>query len=116
MLRNEGFTSRKRYHAASLIAGLLIFMASSAWSCEIPGYAEDWAIDYCMVLIDTDDEMDFGVLKCLTNMDIDDSCETVAFYKTEYCKLLIADGNYSGSTQSCQDDRSIMGPTVKSGV
>jgi hypothetical protein len=83
-------------------------------ACPIPGSRVPWTADYCMALLETDDETLAG--PCLDQelpRRFVNACQAVGYYKQSLCSLAIQRGSYPGRAEDCLADASFHGPSVR---
>lgn len=98
--------------AKILITSLLLAAApvssSQDQACPVKGYTTRWAISYCMVRFETDDEANPGVSHCfLMELDSiadrgdDENCDANRAYKAAICAIRIERGGFGGGLMDC---------------
>lgn len=103
---------------------LFLALALLAWSplpqaappCPAPGDAIHWAVDYCMLKMETDDEI--AVSDCIEQQRISrsrDACATKMKLKRRMCDLRIRNYTLAGTRAACVKDPSFRGRTVERG-
>ena len=83
--------------------------------CPVRGELVHWIADYCMLALETDDEIATGdcIAKELATAS-KDKCKAKLHYKSSMCRIVVArDG--SGTVEQCVADRSFAGSTVRNG-
>jgi hypothetical protein len=118
---------RTRRQAASLSSthvrvGVVIILA--AWlslagaedSCLAVGEPVQWVADYCMLKMETDDEM--AVAECIEverKTQFPSACASNAHFKKLMCEQMIRNGTKSGTIDRCVEDPAFKGRTVEKG-
>lgn len=85
-------------------------------SCAAPGAPIQWAADYCMLRMETDDEI--AVSECIDEqrrVRFANDCAANLHFKARMCELMIRNGTRAGSLELCIDDPTFKGSTVRSG-
>lgn len=81
--------------------------------CPVQGELVHWIADYCMLTLETDDEIAAG--DCITKelaMASKDKCNARLHYKSVMCGIVVArDGG--GTIEQCVADRSFVGSAVR---
>jgi hypothetical protein len=91
-------------------------LANAAPACLAPGEPIHWRADYCMLLMETDDEI--AVSECIEKQGkrrFPNACAGNTHFKKRMCELMVRDGLRSGSVNGCVRDRGFKGRTVRSG-
>ncbi|MEZ0231303.1 MAG: hypothetical protein ACAH12_00565 [Methylophilaceae bacterium] len=91
----------------------------AATVCEIKGEAIFWAYDACLWRYETDDSLHPEVMACADRaqhlIKTKGTCRAKRIFKERICLLIQqTEDNYS-TLQTCMDDASVVGPTVKDG-
>jgi hypothetical protein len=87
-----------------------------ASSCIAPGDPVQWRADYCMLKIETDDEI--AVSACMESEGkrrFRNACAGSTHFKKEMCALVIQNGTRTGTVEQCLQDPSFKGRTVERG-
>lgn len=90
--------------------------AGAAAQCTAYGAPIQWAADYCMLKMETDDEI--AVADCLEEEIaklIDDDCASKLHFKRNMCELMIRNGTRPGTVDQCVKDSTFKGRTVEAG-
>lgn len=93
-----------------------VSLATAATPCLAPGEAVHWRVDYCMLKLETDDEI--AVSGCIEEegrQRFPSSCASNAHFKKQMCELMIENGTRAGTLDRCLEDQTFMGPTVRNG-
>lgn len=83
-------------------------------ACKLRGEVIQWVADYCMLKMQTDDEI--AVSDCIAeNHDkaFPNACAAKVHYKEAMCRLVAATGNSAPDLDRCLLDPGFMGRTVK---
>lgn len=107
----------KNATAIFLISVLLAGSAGAAQSrtdaCPVQGELMHWIADYCMLSMETDDEI--AVSGCIAEelaMAPKDLCSAKLNYKDAMCRIVVSrDG--AGTVEACMADRNFAGSTVR---
>jgi hypothetical protein len=101
----------------------LTFACALAWGphlaaapCVAPGEPIHWRADYCMLKMETDDEI--AISECLESEGkrrFRDACGSNIHFKREMCALMIQNGTRTGKVEPCLQDPSFRGRTVERG-
>lgn len=87
---------------------------AAAEVCPISGDRIAWTTDYCLALLETDDESLAG--PCL-DQELQrrflNACEGVTYYKQGMCGLAAHRGSYPGSAEQCLADAGFQGAHVR---
>lgn len=101
---------------ASIAAlGLAATAAAAAPRCDIAGEPIQWLADYCMALLQTDDEVAAG--DCIQrewSRRGADACAAKRWAKAGLCRIARQRGDVD-SVEHCIADRAFAGPAVKAG-
>lgn len=87
---------------------------SAAAACLAPGEPVHWRVDYCMLKMETDDEI--AVSGCLEHEGrrrFPDACASNTHFKKRMCRLMLRNGTRSGTLDRCLKDRTFQGRTVR---
>ena len=103
---------------AALTLALLtaVSLTDAATSCLAPGEPVQWRADYCMLKMETDDEI--AVSGCIEEEGkrrFPNSCASNTHFKKRMCELMIQDGTKAGTLDRCMKDPTFMGRTVRNG-
>lgn len=82
--------------------------------CSIKGEVIQWAADYCMAMLETDDEI--AASDCIDTelqRPFRNSCAAKQHFKGALCALAIRRGVQSGPRQKCMNDPGFQGRTVQ---
>jgi hypothetical protein len=89
-------------------------LANAATPCLAPGHPLHWRVDYCMLKMETDDEI--AVSQCIKDESkrrFRNSCASNAHFKKRMCERMIRNGTRAGSVDRCMKDPAFMGRTVR---
>lgn len=109
-------------HGASATGARLVLLlwlacggsVALADSCP-PGEPIQWIADYCMLTLETDDEI--AASSCIAQQDrrrFASACENKRHYKRRMCEILVKGGSHR-SVLACTQDPAVKGRTVKHG-
>jgi hypothetical protein len=99
---------------AALTLGALAIHAAAAPECMAPGVRIQWIADYCMLKMQTDDEI--AASACIeTEMrrSFPSSCASNLHFKRSMCELLVRAGTRPGTVEQCVQDSTFKGRTVE---
>lgn len=99
-----------------VVLAVLASGAEAAASCAADGEPVQWVADYCMLQMETDDEV--AVSECIEKerkVRFADDCASNLHFKRRMCQLMIRNGTRAGSLDMCIDDRAFKGSTVEAG-
>jgi hypothetical protein len=105
---------------ATICIGVLLSgnVSADQWpraGCPVQGELVHWIADYCMLTLETDDEI--AASDCIAKelaIASKDKCDAKLHYKSSMCRIVVArDG--SGTIEQCVADRSFVGSTVRNG-
>src|SRR4051812_34228605 len=98
----------------------LLFGSSAAAAekerCAIPGERIHWLVDWCMLKMETDDEI--AVSACIEKEHKApgrDGCQSKRQFKRRMCELRIERGTLQGTVAACVGDPAFKGRTVEKG-
>ena len=101
--------------AASVVAIVLAsFSAHAAPVCPAEGDPIHWIADYCMLKMETDD--DIAVSGCIEEemrKVFSSSCAGNLHFKRSMCELMVRAGTRQGTVEQCVKDRAFKGRTVE---
>ena len=90
--------------------------ANAASPCLAPGEPVQWRVDYCMLKMETDDEIAVsGCIEREGKRRFPNSCASNTHFKKRMCELMIRSGTKAGTVQRCVRDRTFKGRTVQNG-
>jgi hypothetical protein len=82
--------------------------------CPIEGDPIHWMADFCMSTLETDDEI--VAMDCIDRelrRPFPDDCAAKVYYKRALCSLAVSRQAYTGTIESCVEDKNFMGSTVR---
>lgn len=85
-------------------------------SCPANGEAIHWVADYCMLKMETDDEI--AVSACMEEERksiFPNVCASNLHFKRRMCELMISIGTRAGTVNQCVSDPAFKGRTVEAG-
>jgi len=106
--------SMRAAFALALLTGMPL--ANAAALCLAPGEPIQWRADYCMLKLQTDDEI--AVSECIEQEGkrrFVNACASNTHFKKRMCELMIQNGTKAGSLDDCIKDRAFKGRTVQNG-
>jgi hypothetical protein len=85
-------------------------------ACVAPGEPIQWIADYCMMKMQTDDEIAVsGCIEQEGKAKFPSACASNTHFKTRLCEAWIRHGTRAGTVRACVADPAVMGRTVKNG-
>jgi len=105
--------------ALPVVIAIAAATAVRASACEIPGYAERWALASCFYQHETDDELHPGVLECFDawrSSRSNDDCVEKHVLKTRLCENRLRWSDDHDSVAECVADDTFVPDVVKHGV
>jgi hypothetical protein len=90
--------------------------AVAAGRCPAPGEPLHWLVDYCMLTLETDDEI--AASSCIEQEGRRRSrgaCASNTHFKKRMCEVMVRSGTRSGTVEQCVRDPSFKGRTVERG-
>jgi hypothetical protein len=107
--------------AMVILASAVVFSASSgtassATQCLAEGEPIQWIADYCMLKMETDDEIAVsGCIEEERKKSFTASCASNLHFKTKMCEVVIRNGTRAGSVDQCVKDPKFKGRVVEAG-
>jgi len=104
------------------VAGLTV--AALAWSaqvgaesrCAAVGQPVHWVVDYCMLKMQTDDEIAVsGCIEKERKKSFRSSCARKLHFKKGMCEAMIRYGTKTGTVTQCMKDPTFKGRVVEAG-
>src|SRR5512133_413597 len=90
--------------------------AKAVTPCLAPGAPIQWRADYCMLKMETDDEIAVsGCIEQEGKRRFPNSCASNTHFKKRMCELMIQNGTKTGTLDRCLRDRTFKGRTVQNG-
>ena len=84
-------------------------------ACAVPGETIQWMADYCMLTLETDDEIAAsGCIEAQQKLRFRDACAAKLHFKRAMCGILARSGTV-GSVARCVADPAFRGRTVERG-
>lgn len=104
----------------SLAVALVLLVAAPAsgasQACAVPGEPIQWIADYCMLRMETDDEIAVsGCIEREGGARPADACASNRHFKRRMCNMMIRNGTRKGSREQCVNDPAFRGRTVEAG-
>jgi len=84
--------------------------------CTVEGEPVQWVADYCMLKMETDDEI--AVSDCIQEerkKSFSDSCASNLHFKKGMCEAMIRNGTKTGTVDQCVKDPTFKGRVVEAG-
>jgi hypothetical protein len=91
-----------------------VSLATAMTPCLAPGEPIHWRVDYCMLKMETDDEI--AVTGCIEKEGkrrFRNSCASNTHFKKRMCELMIQNGTKAGTLDACMKDPTFKGRTVR---
>jgi hypothetical protein len=91
-------------------------LANAEDSCPAAGEPIHWVADYCMLKMETDDEI--AVSRCMEEerkARFPDACASNTYFKKRMCEQMIRNGTRGGTLAQCVQDQTFKGRTVQAG-
>ena len=85
-------------------------MAESQAQCAAPGEPVQWVADYCMLKVETDDEIAVSGCKPFPS-----ACASNLHFKRNMCELVVRNGTRPGTVDQCVIDPTFKGRFVEAG-
>ena len=94
----------------------LLSVAEVEAPCAAQGEPIQWAADYCMLKMETDDEIVVsGRIEEEMKARFPDACASNTYFKKRMCEQMIHNGTRDGTLEQCVKDPSFKGRTVEAG-
>jgi hypothetical protein len=85
-------------------------------SCPADGNTIQWIADYCMLQMETDDEIAAsGCIDKESRVRFASACAANLHFKKRMCELVIRNGTRAGTLDQCVTDPAFKGRTVEAG-
>lgn len=95
---------------------ILALSAQTAASCPADGETIQWVADYCMLKMETDDEIAVsGCIEEERKVRFANDCASNLHFKKLMCELMIHNGTRNGTMDACVNDPAFKGRTVEAG-
>jgi hypothetical protein len=91
-------------------------LANAETQCLAAGEPIHWRVDYCMLKMETDDEI--AVSGCIEEEGqrrFPNPCASNTHFKKRMCERMIQNGTKTGTLDGCMKDRTFKGSTVRNG-
>ena len=95
---------------------MAVSVADAAATCPVPGEPIQWRADYCMLKMETDDEI--AVSGCIEEEGrrrFPTPCASKTHFKKRMCELAIQNGTAAVTVDRCMKDPTFQGRTVRHG-
>lgn len=90
--------------------------ASAAPQCAAAGEPIQWIADYCMLTMETDDEIAVsGCIETERQQKFADACASNRHFKRRMCEQMIRNDTRIGTPEQCVADPAFKGRTVEAG-
>ena len=90
--------------------------AEASPPCLAPGEPIQWIADYCMLKMETDDEIAVsGCIEEESRAKFPGACAGNTHFKTRMCEVWVRGGTRAGTVSACVSDPAAMGRTVERG-
>ena len=100
--------------ALAFVMLTVVSLANAVTPCLAPGEPVQWRADYCMLKMETDDEIAVsGCIEQEGKRRFPNSCASNTHFKKRMCELMIQNGTKAGTLDACMKDRSFKGRTVQ---
>lgn len=97
-----------------LALGSFATAAAAAPECAAPGEPVQWIADYCMLKMETDDEIAVsGCIEGEMKRSFPSACASNVHFKRSMCDLVVRAGTRSGTVEQCVGDPAFKGRTVE---
>lgn len=95
---------------------LAALSADAAPPCLAEGEPIQWIADYCMLTMETDDEIAVsGCIETQAKIRFRTACASNTHFKKRMCERMIRNGTRTGTPQQCLNDPGFKGRTVAAG-
>lgn len=114
----RGLARRRHRINATLMAALLAVALSAAAGtpCRAAGEPIQWIADYCMLRMETDDEIAVsGCIEEQTKFKFRNACASNTHFKKAMCAQMLRNGTRTGTLDQCLKDPKFKGRTVAAG-
>jgi hypothetical protein len=91
-------------------------LAQPAAPCPVPGAPIHWVADWCMAMLETDDEIPAS--DCIAQHPVSSfasACAAKLHFKRELCRVLRGPQAPAAALDACVADPAVMGRTVRRG-
>jgi hypothetical protein len=93
-----------------------VLSAEARTPCPVIGVPIQWIADYCMLKMETDDEIAVsGCIEEQRKIKFRNACASNSHFKRGMCEQMMRNGTRSGTLKQCLADPDFKGRTVKSG-
>jgi hypothetical protein len=101
---------------AAFVLAASVSLAEAEAPCVAHGEPVQWVADYCMLKMETDDEI--AVSDCIEDerkAQFPSACASNTYFKERMCEQVIRNGTRAGTVEQCINDPSFKGRTVAAG-
>jgi hypothetical protein len=89
---------------------------AAADKCAVAGEPVQWIADYCMLKMETDDEIAVsGCIEEERQRPFPDGCAGKLYFKKALCEGVIRNGTRAGTVEQCVKEPAFKGRTVEAG-
>jgi hypothetical protein len=106
----------------ALVLGLAVALgassarAESEAQCAAVGEPVQWVADYCMLKMETDDEIAVsGCIEEEKKKSFPSTCASNLHFKRNMCELMVRNGTRPGTVDQCVKDPTFKGRVVEAG-
>ena len=102
--------------AGALVAGISSAETSTGNQCPAEGQPVQWIADYCMLKVETDDEI--AVSGCIEEQgkkSFATACASNLHFKKKMCERMLRNGTRAGTVEQCVNDLTFKGRVVERG-
>jgi len=102
--------------AIMVILMVVVQLTQAGTACLANGEPIQWIADYCMLKMETDDEIAVsGCIEEQMKMQFRDACASNTHFKRQMCGQMIRNGTRKGTLRQCVNDPKFKGRTVTAG-
>lgn len=92
---------------------MLPLAADASSACAADGEPIQWIADYCMLVMETDDEIAVsGCIEAQGKIHFRDACTGNIHFKRGMCERVLRNGTRAGTLEQCVNDPAFRGRTV----
>jgi len=102
--------------SVAIILATWVTLAEAEEPCFADGEPIQWIVDYCMLAMETDDEI--AVSGCIERELVStfpNDCASNMHFKKRMCEKVIRNGTRGGTVNQCLRDPTFKGGTVEAG-
>lgn len=102
--------------ALALLLAALTAQAEAPASCAAQGEPVQWVADYCMLQMETDDEIAVsGCIEEQRKKPFPTACASNLHFKRGMCETMVRNGTRPGTVEHCVKDPAFKGSVVEAG-